>query len=328
MATNQKATFEGVWHKSVICTHPTTPLKGQPVRIGVETGVALTSESTAGTDLTGNPTGYTSVDVGPARWKLSVKGVNDSGNSAVVDGDNLYYVDADVGDGTGFLSKKQSGYFFGFARGAVSSGATTSIEVDHIPSPGSGTLATGGVTTTLLADDAVTAAKLTDTLATGSIQLPLSMAREIVSNAIPNAAAIGGLLASDTTPILERVNGATDKKLRLRWAASNSDAIQFDFSYPPDLDDAAAVTVKFLAAMGGATDTPTVAVNYFEGVGDTNAGGNSAAVTGTTVAVYSRAIAAGDIGAAPNGASVEFVPGAHTTDTFLLYEAWIEYTRK
>ena len=327
MATNQKATFEGVWHKSVICTHPTAPLSGQPVRIGMETGVALTDEG-SGSDLTGGLAGYTTVDTGPARWKLSVKGVNDSGNSAVVDGDALFYVDADVGDGTGFLSKKSSGYFFGFARAGVNSGATTSIEVDHIPSPGSGTLGTGTVGVTNLAANAVTAPKLTATLATGYIPLDITKAREIVTNAIPNAAAIGGLLASDTTPILERINAATDKKLRLRWAASNVDAITWDFAYPPDLDDTADVIVNVLAAMGGASDTPTLAINYFEGVGDTNAGGNSGAVTGTTVAKYTRTIAAANIGAYPNAASVEVVPAAHGTDTLLIYGAWIEYTRK
>lgn len=317
MAKNM--TRDDIYRIPVVCSDPATPVSGDPVRYGPLTGVALTDESAGG-----NVTGETTVDFGPREWLLSVKGVNGSGNSAVAAGDFLYYVDAD----TPKLSKKNTGYFFGVASETVGSGATATIKVLHIPSPGAGTLGSGTVGTTNLGDDAVTAAKLTDTLATGYIPLSLSMAREIVTNAIPNAAAIGGLLASDTTPILERVNGATDKKMRARWAASNSDALQWDFAYPADLDDTADVTVCILAAMGGATDTPTAAINYFEGVGDTNAGGNTAAVTGTTVAKYTRAIAAADIGAYPKAASVELVPGAHTTDTFLLYAAWVEYTRK
>ena len=307
MATNE--VFKPANHLSLACSDPTTPTSGAPVRFGNLTGVALVDEDSAGD---------TTVDLSMAVYDLSVKGVNDSGNSAVAAGDSIFYVDAD----TPKLSKKSSGYFFGFALEAVSSGATTTIQVLHVPSPGSGTVGTAN-----LASGAVTAAKLSTTLKTGSIQLPITIAREIVTNAIPNAAAIGGLLASDTTPILQRVNGATDKKLRLNWAASNSDAITFDFAYPPDLDAASDLTVHILAAMAGATDTPTIAINYFEGVGDTNAGGNTAAVTGTTVAEYSRTIAAADIGAAPNGASIEIVPGAHTTDALYIYAVWIEYTR-
>lgn len=113
MAKNITRDFRGVWEKSVICTHPATPLSGYPVRIGYETGIAVTDEASTSYDISGNPSGYTSVWVGPFRANLSVKGVNDSGNSAVADGDSLFYVDADIGAGTGFLSKKVSGYFYG-----------------------------------------------------------------------------------------------------------------------------------------------------------------------------------------------------------------------
>jgi len=324
MATNQtRDSFLSCWHKSATVTHPTTPLSGQPCRIGLETGMALTDEGGGG-----NTSTQTTVDTGPFRALLSVKGVNDSGNSAVAVGDALFYVDADINDGTGFLSKKSSGYFYGFADDTVTSGATSTINVWHVPSPGSGTLSAGLVGTTQLAANGVTAAKLTTTLATGYIPLPLASAREIATNDIINTAGDAGMLSSNTTPILQRVNAATDKQLRIAWAASNSDEIVWSFAYPPDLDDTAAVTVNLLMAMAGATNTPTVAVSYFEGVGDTNAGGNTAAVTGTTVAKYSVTIAAGDIGAYPTMASVGLVVGAHTTDAAYLYGAWIEYTRK
>lgn len=328
MATNQQGDYIAVWHKSVICTHPTTPAKGLPCRVGLETGVALTNESTAGTDLSGNPTGYTTIDVGPGRWKLSVKGVNDSGNSAVADGDALFYVDGDINDGTGFLSKKSSGYFFGWARGAVNSGSTTSITVDHQGTPGSGTLATGAIGATQLAANAVTAAKLTSTLGTGFIPLPLAQARIIASNDISaKNAADGGLVSLDTDPTFKRVNGATDKNLRLAWAATSVIPVTWAFDYPPDLDDTATVLVHLFCGMAGATDTPVLGVAYFEGVGDTNAGGNTAALS-ATVADKTVTIAAADIGAYPNSASVTITPPAHGTDALYLYGAHIEYTRK
>lgn len=161
----------------------------------------------------------------------------------------------------------------------------------------------------------------------GYIPIDLSVFREVAANVTQNAAANGGLLASDTTPAYERVNAATDKALRINWVAANVDEITASFSYPPDLDDTNAVEVHILAASGGATNSPTIAVGYFEGVGDTNAGGNTAAVTGTTVAEYSVTIAAADIGTHPNFASVSLTPAAHGTDALRLYAVWIEYTR-
>jgi hypothetical protein len=302
---------------AVACSHPTTPTSGSPVRYGQMTGVALTDE---------NSDGLTTVDFGPAVWDLSVKGVDGSGNSAVAAGDALFYVDGD----TPPLSKKATGYFFGIALEAVSSGATGTINVAHVPSPGAGTLGTGTVSATNLASGAVTAAKLAGNLAVGFIPLNITTLREAVTNAIPNTAANGGLLASDTTPVLERVNGATDKALRVKWAASNSDEVQFGpVMMPPDLDEATDLTIHLLAAMGGATDTPTIDVQVFDGLGDTEMGGATAAITGTTIAEYSVTIANANVAGAPLGfLNIALVPGAHTTDTLLLYGAWIEYSRK
>lgn len=165
-------------------------------------------------------------------------------------------------------------------------------------------------------------------LATGYIPLDITTVKIIAANAIGNTTE-GLFPDGNTAPALARVNGATDKCLRVTWASSSSVEVQFPpFVYPPDLDDTAAITVHILAAMGGATDTPVVSVGYFEGVGDTNAGGDTAAVTGTTPAEYSVSIAADDVGAAPTAATICLTPGAHTTDNLHLYGAWVEYTRK
>lgn len=328
MATNM--TREDVYRVPVVVTNPTTPVSGDPVRYGLLTGVALVDEGEGGNEAT-----ETTVDFGPREWLLSVKGVNDSGNSAVAKGDAIFYVDGD----TPKLSKKSSGYFFGFASEAVTSAATATIRVMHYPSPGAGTLgsgtvgatnlATDSVITVKIADDQVTAGKLTNTLAIGVLPLPLAQARLIAANDIAaKNAADGGIISLDTDPTLKRVNAATDKKLRISWAASSVIPITWDVTYPPDLDDTADVVVHFLAAMAGAVDTPTVAVAYFEGLGDANAGGASGAVTGTVIAEYTRTITAANIGAYPNGASIEFVPAAHTTDALHLYAAWVEYARK
>lgn len=303
------------WNLVVACSAPTTPASGDPVRFGEMTGIALTDEGEAGTVAT-----ETAVYFGPGVFDLSVKGVDGSGNSAVAVGDTIYYVDGD----TPPLSKKASGYFYGFAMETVGSGLTDTINVMKIPAGSN----TGTVNTSDLATGAVTAAKLSTTLKTGFIPLPLTSFRLLSSNDIPNSgSADGGVISQDTAPKLERVNDATDKKLRIAWAASGVVEVVNDFVYPPDLDEASNVEVHILAAMAGASDTPTIAVSFFEGVGDSNAGGNTAAITGTTVTEYSVAITAANVGATPKAASIGFVPAAHGTDALYIYGAWIEYTR-
>jgi hypothetical protein len=141
------------WTQKVVCDSPAAPVSGDPVRCGFMTGVALTDE---GETMSGLAATETVVDFGPAAWSLSVKGVDGSGNSAVALWDTIFYVDAD----TPKLSKKSSGYFFGFALGTVLAGATTTITVLHVPSPGSGTLGAGTVGAANLANSAVETAKI------------------------------------------------------------------------------------------------------------------------------------------------------------------------
>lgn len=118
MATN--AAFHKGDRLSVTCSHPTTPAAGLPCRLGNMVGVAVTDERSDGTTTVA----FDGV------WDISVKGVDAAGNSAVAAGDALFYVDADVDDGTGFLSKDDTASrFAGFALGAVSSAATTTIPV-------------------------------------------------------------------------------------------------------------------------------------------------------------------------------------------------------
>ena len=179
------------------------------------------------------------------------------------------------------------------------------------------------------------AGELPPTLGTGYIPLSLFDLREILSNVVQDAAdgaalGSGGILAKDTTPILERVNGATDKAIRVKWAASNSDEVQFPpIAMPPDLDEASDVTVHLLTLMGGATDTPAIDVQVFDATGDTEMGGNTPALAPTTIAESVVTLLAANIAGHPLGfLNIALIPGAHTTDTVELYGAWIEYTRK
>lgn len=107
-----------MWSKSrpLTCTDPATPASGDPVLCGQVPGVALKNEESDG---------ITSVAL-DGQFNLSVKGVDQSGNSAVAAGDAIYYVTGD----TPKLSKKNTGVLFGYAAGAVTSAATATIPVE------------------------------------------------------------------------------------------------------------------------------------------------------------------------------------------------------
>lgn len=163
---------------------------------------------------------------------------------------------------------------------------------------------------------------------TGCLPVPLATLRELTAGAIPNAAANGGLLASDTTPILNTINGDTDGALRVNWAAANVDAVGFQVVLPPDFDSDEDVSIHFRAAMAGATDEPVIAADAYFNEGDTKVEDVSEAVSGTAYAEYTITIAAADI---PDGAqtlSVELTPGAHGTDALYITALWVEYNRE
>lgn len=99
----------------VACTDPTTPASGDPVVYGQRPGVCLVTEDAAG---------LASVAFEGA-FNISVKGIDGGGNSAVAEGDILYYTAAD----TPKVSKKATGIRYGYAAGAVTSGSTATITV-------------------------------------------------------------------------------------------------------------------------------------------------------------------------------------------------------
>lgn len=163
----------------------------------------------------------------------------------------------------------------------------------------------------------------------GFIPLDLNTCRILTSNAIINTTE-AGLPDGNTDPLLARVNGATDIAARLVWAATSVVEVQFSpVALPPDIDDGLTLTVNLLIAKDTNTDTTAVvAVKIFQGIGDTNAGGNTAALAVATLAKYSVTMAAADLAAYPSMLNIALVPGTHGTDAIRLHAAWIEYTKK
>ena len=129
---NNKA-YEIGYKLAVACTVPAVPTAGQPVLYGIATGVAETTEDAAG---------ITSVDFGPGVWRIPVTDTL----GAVAVGAAVFLDAAGVG-----LSNTPAGFFFGYALEPVLVGATTTIMVMHIPSPGAATLGAGTIATANLA---------------------------------------------------------------------------------------------------------------------------------------------------------------------------------
>ncbi len=167
----------------------------------------------------------------------------------------------------------------------------------------------------------------------GFIMLDITSLRVITSNDIPNKAADpeGGMLVLDSVPILERSNDATDKSLRVHWVLSGVEEVQFpSVPMPPDLDSSADVTLHLVAEMSGATDTATaMTVSIWDGVGDTNAGGNTTPDFTDALGEFILTIGNADISGGPTGFfNISMFPEAHGTDAIFLYAVWIEYTKK
>jgi len=164
---------------------------------------------------------------------------------------------------------------------------------------------------------------------TGQITLPLVAARTLATNDFDTLTNQGGVLAKNSDPILERSNGATDKSVRISWASASVKEIQLPpVTWPSDLDPSKTVTVKILAAMKAASvNTPTITVDAFEGVGGSNLGGATGALS-TTLAVVSVPLST--VTGYPGFLSLALTPGAHATSSndVYVYAVWLEFTRK
>ena len=74
---------------------------------------------------------------------------------------------------------------------------------------------------------------------------------------------------------------------------------------------------------------PVLSVGAFVGVGDTNCGGNTAALS-TSLQQLTVTLAAADLGTYPNFLNLTLTPGTHGTanNDVYVYAVWLTYTRK
>ena len=162
----------------------------------------------------------------------------------------------------------------------------------------------------------------------GFLPIPLETVRELSSGSTINAAGIGGVLASDTTPIFDTVNGDTDGAFRIEWVANDVHPIAFQTVLPPDFDNSVDLKLKILAEISGSTpwDTCTVASDTYFNVADTKVE-DSVAITGGDVVEWTVTIATADIPFGAKTVSIELTPGAHANDALYVYALWLEFEK-
>lgn len=161
----------------------------------------------------------------------------------------------------------------------------------------------------------------------GFVPVPLNTWREASAFDVGAIAVNGGILASDTTPLLEGINGATDGCQRLVWASSNGDQIVNSIPLPPDLDTAKPVVLHARISSGSTTDAVGFTLDSFFNEGDTKVADTTGTNQTVTPAEVVASIAASDV---PNGAqtiTMGLTPVAHTTDTLNLMATWLTYTK-
>lgn len=160
------------------------------------------------------------------------------------------------------------------------------------------------------------------------IPVPLHSLREASNFDVSNIAANGGILASDTTPIMDAINAATDGCQRILWAASNNDQVVFQIPLPPDMDLTADLILHARTVSGGTTDAVSFTIDTFFNEGDSKITDSLSVNQSTTWAEKLAAIAAADIPLGAQTVTIGLTPVAHTTDTMALSAVWLEYTGK
>ena len=157
--------------------------------------------------------------------------------------------------------------------------------------------------------------------------IPLNAFREASAFDVGAVAANGGVLASDTTPILEAINGGTDGCQRIAWAATNVDQIVTSIPLPPDLDVTADLVLHTRIASAGTTNAVGFTVETFFNEGDTKVSDTSETNQTATYAEKITTIAAADVPAGAQTITIGLTPVAHGTDAMYLTAVWLEYTR-
>ena len=157
--------------------------------------------------------------------------------------------------------------------------------------------------------------------------MPLNSFREASSFDVLNIAGNGGILASDSTPILDAVNGATDGVQRMLWASSNVDQVVVSLPLPPDIDTGKDLVLHARIASGGTTDPVGFTVDTFFNEGDTKVTDTTGTNQTTSYTEVTATIANADIPSGAQVITIGLTPVAHGNDTMACTAVWLEYSK-
>lgn len=161
-----------------------------------------------------------------------------------------------------------------------------------------------------------------------SVELSLNDFREVTTaGAVGNIVANGGLLASDTTPVLGAE--ATTEAQAIIWAAGNSDIVQANKVLPPDFSGKDDVLIELWVLTdntgGGGIEAATFSVltSWDNAAQVTDTATDS--VPATTVHKVTAVVAAADIPDNPSFLNVQLVLGTHANDPVHLLAGRVSY---
>lgn len=162
------------------------------------------------------------------------------------------------------------------------------------------------------------------------IVLSLHDFREVDANGdVGNVVANGGLLASDTTPIL-RADAAESEEIA--WAAANQDPIAAQVAIPEDFDGGENVEVELGVLTdnsgGGGIEAASFTVETSWDGGALVSDACTDAVPATSYHVNSAVVAAADIPDEPKRLTLALTPGTHANDPTALQSVRIWYVPK
>ena len=155
------------------------------------------------------------------------------------------------------------------------------------------------------------------------IPLALMGFREVDADGDVGAiAANGGVLASDTTPILRAsTNGAQE----ISWATGNTDKIGCQIALPPDFKGSDDVKLELWVSSGTTDAASMVVESGWDGAALVTDTASDAATLSATVHKITATIAHADIPDSAEFLNLLIAPPAHATDAIQLHSARVLY---
>lgn len=157
------------------------------------------------------------------------------------------------------------------------------------------------------------------------VRIQLFDLREAVNFDVGNIAANGGLLASDTTPLLSAINAATDGCQQVTWDAANTDQVIFQIPLV-DLDASEDIVIRTrIASEAGQPDAVGFQVDAFLDEGGTIITVNSPTNNTDTFTTVSTNLPSAQLTENATTLTVGLTPVAHANDEMYLTSISVAY---